>query len=54
MPALAKAAVIIPAALCLDSFAGEAASPDRGEAALQHVWERCRLAKGIEQVICRN
>jgi len=51
MPALAKAAVIIPARYASTRLPAKPLHPIAGKPLLQHVWERCCLAKGIEQVI---
>src|SRR5215208_6737661 len=51
MPALAKVAVIIPARYASTRLRAKALHLIAGKPLLQHVWERCRLAKGIERVI---
>src|SRR4051794_5636101 len=51
MPALAKAAVIIPARYASTRLPAKPLHPIAGKPLLRHVWERCRLAKGIEHVI---
>jgi 3-deoxy-manno-octulosonate cytidylyltransferase (CMP-KDO synthetase) len=51
MPALAKVALIIPARYASTRLPAKPLHPIAGKPLLQHVWERCRLAKGIETVI---
>ncbi len=51
MPAVAKVAVIIPARYASTRLPGKPLHPIAGKPLLQHVWERCRLAKGVETVI---
>jgi 3-deoxy-manno-octulosonate cytidylyltransferase (CMP-KDO synthetase) len=51
MPALAKVAVIIPARYASTRLPAKPLHPIAGKPLIQHVWERCRLAKGIETVI---
>lgn len=47
----AKIAVIIPARFAATRFPGKPLFPLAGKPMIQHVWERCSRAKGIEQVI---
>lgn len=47
----AKIAVVIPARYASTRFPGKPLFPLAGKPMLQHVWERCARAKGIEQVI---
>ena len=42
---------IIPARWAFHSFPGQTTPFDRGQAVLQHVWERCRRAKNWTRVI---
>ena len=47
----AKVAVIIPARWGSTRFPGKPLHPIAGKPLLQHVWERCGRARGIEEVI---
>jgi 3-deoxy-manno-octulosonate cytidylyltransferase (CMP-KDO synthetase) len=47
----AKTAVIIPARYASTRFPGKPLFPLAGKPMIQHVWERCMKAKGVEQVI---
>ena len=47
----AKVAVIIPARWGSTRFPGKSLHPIAGKPLVQHVWERCRKARGIEEVI---
>src|SRR3954471_10856430 len=51
MPALAKVAVIIPARYASTRLPAKPLHLIAGKPLIQHVWERCREAKGIETVI---
>src|SRR6478736_3405971 len=51
MPALAKVALIIPARYASTRLPAKPLHPIAGKPLLQHVWERCRKATGIETVI---
>lgn len=51
MPALAKVAVIIPARYASTRLPAKPLHPIAGKPLLQHVWERCRLAQGVDTVI---
>lgn len=51
MPALAKVAVIIPARYASTRLPAKPLHPIAGKPLIQHVWERCRQAKGIETVV---
>lgn len=46
-----KVAVIIPARFGSTRFPGKPLHPIAGKPLLQHVWERCQRAKGIEEVV---
>src|SRR5687767_5587590 len=46
-----KIAVIIPARFGSTRFPGKPLHPIAGKPLLQHVWERCRRARGIDAVI---
>lgn len=46
-----KVAVIIPARFGSTRFPGKPLYPIAGKPLLQHVWERCQRAKGIEEVV---
>jgi 3-deoxy-manno-octulosonate cytidylyltransferase (CMP-KDO synthetase) len=48
---MTKTAAIIPARWGSIRFPGKALHPIAGKPLLQHVWERCRLAKKLDQVI---
>jgi 3-deoxy-D-manno-octulosonate cytidylyltransferase len=47
----AKVAVIIPARWGSTRFPGKSLHPIAGKPLVQHVWERCGKARGIEEVI---
>src|SRR5262245_62905130 len=47
----AKTAVVIPARYASTRFPGKPLFPLAGKPMIQHVWERCMKAKGVEQVI---
>src|SRR6185503_1976370 len=51
MPAKAKVAVIIPARYASTRLPGKPLHPIAGKPLIQHVWERCAKASGIEKVI---
>ena len=51
MPARAKVAVIIPARYASTRLPAKPLHPIAGKPLIQHVWERCSRAKGIETVI---
>ena len=46
-----KVAVIIPARFGSTRFPGKPLHPIAGKPLLQHVWERCQRAKGIEEIV---
>lgn len=48
---MSKAAVIIPARWGSTRFPGKALHPIEGKPLVQHVWERAKSAKGVDQVI---
>lgn len=47
----AKIAVVIPARFASTRFPGKPLFPLAGKPMIQHVWERCSRAKGVEKVI---
>jgi len=51
MPAPAKVAVVIPARYASTRLPAKPLHPIAGKPLVQHVWERCAKAKGIETVI---
>jgi 3-deoxy-manno-octulosonate cytidylyltransferase (CMP-KDO synthetase) len=51
MPAKAKVAVVIPARYASTRLPAKPLHPIAGKPLIQHVWERCMKAKGIETVI---
>jgi len=51
MPAPAKVAVVIPARYASTRLPAKPLHPIAGKPLVQHVWERCARAKGIETVI---
>lgn len=51
MPARAKVAVVIPARYASTRLPAKPLHPIAGKPLIQHVWERCAKAKGIESVI---
>jgi 3-deoxy-manno-octulosonate cytidylyltransferase (CMP-KDO synthetase) len=51
MPAKAKVAVIIPARYASTRLPAKPLHPIAGKPLIQHVWERCAKAKGIDTVI---
>lgn len=51
MPAPAKVAVVIPARYASTRLPAKPLHPIAGKPLIQHVWERCAKAKGIETVI---
>jgi 3-deoxy-manno-octulosonate cytidylyltransferase (CMP-KDO synthetase) len=51
MPAPAKVAVVIPARYASTRLPAKPLHPIAGKPLVQHVWERCTKAKGIETVI---
>lgn len=51
MPASAKVAVVIPARYASTRLPAKPLHPIAGKPLIQHVWEQCKKAKGIEDVI---
>jgi 3-deoxy-manno-octulosonate cytidylyltransferase (CMP-KDO synthetase) len=51
MPAKAKVAVIIPARYASTRLPAKPLHPIAGKPLIQHVWERCAKARGIDRVI---
>lgn len=51
MPALAKVAVIIPARYASTRLPGKPLQIIAGKPLVQHVWERCSRAKGIDTIV---
>jgi 3-deoxy-manno-octulosonate cytidylyltransferase (CMP-KDO synthetase) len=51
MPAPAKVAVVIPARYASTRLPAKPLHPIAGKPLIQHVWERCAKARGIETVI---
>src|SRR6266511_4131390 len=51
MPAPAKVAVVIPARYASTRLPAKPLHPIAGKPLVQHVWERCVKARGIETVI---
>lgn len=51
MPARAKVAVVIPARYASTRLPAKPLHPIAGKPLIQHVWERCAKAKGVEAVI---
>jgi 3-deoxy-manno-octulosonate cytidylyltransferase (CMP-KDO synthetase) len=51
MPARAKVAVIIPARYASTRLPAKPLHPIAGKSLIQHVWERCQKAKGVDVVI---
>jgi 3-deoxy-manno-octulosonate cytidylyltransferase (CMP-KDO synthetase) len=51
MPAPAKVAVVIPARYASTRLPAKPLHPIAGKPLIQHVWERCARAKGIDTVI---
>jgi 3-deoxy-manno-octulosonate cytidylyltransferase (CMP-KDO synthetase) len=48
---VSKVAIIIPARWASTRFPGKPLHPILGKPLIQHVWERCRKAKSVDQVI---